>query len=116
MHELSVAESIFRLAEEKIGEYPDKKPVKIKLDIGILSGIDFDALDFAITSVIKNTPFEQTAVEITRILPKAVCKECGCEFDPVDYLSNCPQCGNFQIEIIAGKELIIKSIELEDIE
>jgi len=114
MHELSVAESIFRIADEKIKAYPDKKPVKITLEIGLLSGIDFEALDFAISSVIKNTPFEATSIQIDKISPLARCNECHHEFQPDDYITPCPICGNFNVAFIKGKELLIRSIELED--
>lgn len=113
MHELSVAESIFRLAEEKILQYPGKKPMKIILEIGTLAGIDFEALDFALTSMVKSTLFDQTEIEIIKIQPQARCSDCGHEFIPVDYLANCPNCGNFKIDFIKGKELLIRSIELE---
>jgi len=116
MHELSVAESIFRLAKEKIEGYPGNKPTKINLEIGVLSGIEFEALDFAIQSVIKDTIFEQTIIEINKVQPSARCNDCNHEFEPSDYITNCPNCGNFNIEFIKGKELLIKTIELEEIE
>jgi len=114
MHELSVAESIFRLAGEKIASYPDKKPVQINLQIGLLSGIEFEALDFAISSVIKNSPFENAQVIIEKIKPLARCNECRHEFEPEDYITCCPECGSFTFNFLKGKELLIRSIELED--
>ncbi len=114
MHELSIAESIFRIAGEKIKEYPGKKPVKINLEIGTLSGIDYEALDFAISSVIKGTPFENTDIDVDRIAPLAKCETCQHEFVPDDYLTSCPECGNFMIRFIRGKELLIRSIEMEE--
>lgn len=113
MHELSVAESIFRLAGEKIAAYPDKKPIQINLEIGLLSGIEFEALEFAISSVIKDTPFENTQVIIEKINPLARCKQCNQEFEPEDYITCCPNCGSFTFRFLKGKELLIRSIELE---
>ncbi len=113
MHELSVAESIFRLAEEKITAYSGKRPVKINLEIGLFSGIDFEALEFAISSVVKNTLFEETVIQIDKVSPLARCNECQHEFQPEDYITTCPVCGNFNVEFLKGKELLIRSIELE---
>jgi hydrogenase nickel incorporation protein HypA/HybF len=113
MHELSVAESIVRLTEEKISLYPDKKPVKIVLDIGLISGIDFDALDFAMKSAVKNSSIENADIVINRIEPEAECMDCHRRFKADDYLVNCPDCQGFNISFLKGKELLIRSIELE---
>jgi hydrogenase nickel incorporation protein HypA/HybF len=116
MHELSVAESIFRLAEEKIAPYKNKKTVQINLQIGLLSGIDFDALDFAISSVIKDTVFEHVLINIEKIKPLAKCSQCQLEFEPEDYITCCPKCGSLIFDFLKGRELFIRSIELEETE
>ena len=113
MHELSVAESIVRITKEKISQYPDKIPVKLVLEIGLLSGIDFDALDFAMKSVVKNTSIENCIIEIIRIEPLAKCSNCGHLFKAEDYIASCPECGSIDIEFLKGRELLIRSIELE---
>ncbi len=113
MHELSVAENIVRITEEKISHYPDKKPVKIILEIGLMSGIDFDALDFAMQSAVKDTELENAVIEIIRIEPLAKCRNCGHSFKAEDYLASCPECFSIDIEFLKGKELLIRSIELE---
>jgi hydrogenase nickel incorporation protein HypA/HybF len=113
MHELSIAENIIKLTEEKISQYPGKKPVKVILEIGLLSGIDFDALDFAMQSVVKNTIMENTEIEIIRIEPMAKCRSCENIFKAEDYLSSCPKCLSLDIEFLRGRELLLRSIELE---
>jgi len=44
---------------------------------------------------------------------KLVCGECGNEFYMGEELTPCPKCGSMSLNIIAGKEFRLESIEIE---
>jgi hydrogenase nickel incorporation protein HypA/HybF len=113
MHELSIAMNIVQITGEKLASYPGKKPVKITLQIGLLAGVEFDALDFALQSATRGTLLENALIEIEKIKGEAQCSVCQVKFPAEDYLVNCPECGSFQINFLSGRELLIRSIEME---
>ncbi len=113
MHELTVAVNIVQIVNDEVKERNISKVDEMVLDVGEMAGIDFEALDFALQEAVRNSPLERTRITINKIEARAKCMECGHEFAINDFLSNCPECGNFQFDIIKGKELKIKSLTVE---
>lgn len=113
MHELSIAVNIVEIAEEKAKAENAQVIKEIELEVGELSGVVFDALDFALNSAIKDSMLESVVIKIYKIPGQAQCKQCMHQYNTDDYFSTCPQCGDFQTEIIKGKELRVKSIIIE---
>ena len=112
MHELSIAQSIVDIADEEARKAGAVAISKIELDIGLLAGIEFDAFDFAWPEAVRNTFLENAERVINKIPGKAQCVSCGHIFEMKDYFELCPECGAYNHEIISGKELKIKSIEI----
>ena len=114
MHELSIAEQILDIANE----YSERENVKavqeIELEIGSLSGIEIDALTFALDVVTKNTVLHDAKVTIIDVPARARCESCGHEFLLEDFFSPCPECGAFQTETLQGQELRVKSLIVND--
>lgn len=113
MHELSIAMSIVEIAEENINQANLSKVTEIELDVGELSGVVFDALEFAMVEAVKDTVLQNAVRKINRIPGKARCNECGFEFELEDIYTPCPKCASFDNEIIKGKELKVKSLIAE---
>ncbi len=112
MHELSIAYSIVEIASEEARKAEAVSVSKIELDIGLLAGIEFDAFDFAWPEAIRNTVLEGAERIVNKIPGKAKCGSCGHVFGMQDYFELCPQCSAYDHEVISGKELKIKSIEI----
>ncbi len=112
MHELSIAQSIVDIAEEEARKAEAVSVNKIELDIGMLAGIEFAAFDFAWPEATRNTVLEHAHCVINKIKGKARCGTCGHVFEMKDYFELCPVCGAYDHEVISGKELKIKSIEI----
>ncbi len=113
MHELSIAMSIVEIAEENVQQSKLSKVTEIELDVGELSGVVFDALEFAMVEAVKDTVLKDAVRKINRIPGKAKCKECGCVFEVEDIYTPCPECASFENEVINGKELKVKSLIAE---
>lgn len=110
MHEMSIAVSIVDIAGAEAEKAKVNAFSEIVLEIGALSGIEIDALELAMKSACKGTVLNDAAVKINHIPAIARCKQCGIEF-PVDHVfSVCPGCGQFDLEILQGKELKVKSL------
>lgn len=111
MHELSIALGIVDIAEKEAKKAGVSAFKKIDLEIGTLSGIILDSLDFAWNSAVNGTCLENSVRCIERIDAVAKCLDCDLEFNTLSLYEQCPKCGGFATALIKGKELRIKSLE-----
>lgn len=112
MHELSIALSIVDIAEEEVKKANASKVEKIELDIGNLSGVEIDALEFIWQEAVRSSVLENSERRINRIRGKAKCMECAEEFEMEQLFDACPKCNQYFNEIIQGKELKVRSLTL----
>ncbi|MDR1876656.1 MAG: hydrogenase maturation nickel metallochaperone HypA [Flavobacteriaceae bacterium] len=110
MHELSVATSILRIAEEEVGKIKGDKVKEITLKVGKLSGVELDSLHFAWELCMKGTVLENAELIVLEPEGQARCAECNTIFPLEKVYDVCPECKSPFKEIISGKELKIKKL------
>ncbi len=110
MHELALTAAIVDSAEEAA---QGRRVLRVTLEIGRLSGVVADAIRFCFDAVARGTAVEGAVLEVSEIDGRARCRRCGAEFGTPDLYTPC-RCGAFDIERLAGQELTIKSIEVEE--
>ena len=110
MHELTIAQSIVELAEEVALKEQADSIKSIDIEIGALSGIVTDALEFAIELTVKKTKLEFSRINYIMIDGLADCKNCNHRFKTNNLLALCPKCNQANFRIIDGKQLRIKSL------
>lgn len=113
MHELSIALGIVKIAETETKKAKANKVKSIELEIGALSGVEMDALDFAWPVAVKNTILEDARREIDYVSAIARCIDCDTEFTIEHNYDTCPKCNSYFKDIIKGKELRVKALEVE---
>jgi hydrogenase nickel incorporation protein HypA/HybF len=113
MHELSIALGIVKIAEEESRKAEAKKITAIELEIGSMSGIELDALEFAWPVAVKDTVLAEAKREIDWIEARARCADCHHEFDVEYSYDSCPKCNSYFKNVFKGKELRVKSLEIE---
>ncbi|MBR9999203.1 MAG: hydrogenase maturation nickel metallochaperone HypA [Cyclobacteriaceae bacterium] len=112
MHEFSIALSIVEIAEKEVKKHNAERVESIEMEIGKLSGIEPMALEFAWDHAVVDTVLENAERKINYIKGRAICEECGKEFE-IDFIyDECPDCHSYQKEFLSGKELIVKSLTL----
>ena len=114
MHELSIALSIADLAAEQARQAGAALVRAIELDIGALSGVDTEALNFAMDIAFKNTLLEEAEIKINHIKAACECMDCAHEFGAESYLFSCPKCNGSNTRIIRGMEMQLRSLLIED--
>jgi len=112
MHELSIALGIVKIAEDERQKAQAQKVDKIELEIGALSGVEMTSLDFVWPIAVKNTSLEKAEYLVDYIKGRANCLECGQEYSINHLYDSCPICNGYFKDIIAGKELRVKAIEV----
>ena len=110
MHELSIVMGIIKIAEDYARVANALVIDEIELDIGTMSGIDMQSMEFAWTQATKGTKLSATIKKVNSIMAKAKCIDCETEFEIKNYYDACTVCGQHLIAIIQGKELKVKSL------
>jgi len=114
MHEFTIVQGLIQQIEEYLKRENYKKVLKINLEIGDLSGVVKEALEFAYDVCSKGTSIEGAQLKISRVPVKARCDKCYNEFFVEDYCFLCPDCGGIDLKILSGRELKIKEMEVDD--
>lgn len=112
MHELSIVWSIVEIAETQVKKAGATRVDRIDLEIGELAGVAFEALDFAWEVGVNHTVLQGAERHIHRLEGKARCMDCDHTFAIHELFEPCPACGRFLNEVIQGKELRVKSLEV----
>ena len=108
MHELAITQSVVDAVVEKL----DGASIRtLTLEIGRLSGVVPDSVRFCFDLVASGTSLEGAALEIVEPPGAGTCRTCGEEFTMVDVFPLCP-CGSADVEITAGRQLKIMSVEV----
>jgi len=113
MHELSIAQSIVSIAESEAAKAKTTTIRRIELEIGTLAGIELDALNFVWPAAVKGTLLENAIKSITIIEARACCNTCQNIFILEQLYDPCPECSGYHKQLLEGKDLKIKSLELE---
>jgi len=112
MHELMLSEGIVRAVLSTPGATRENlRTVNIK--VGALSSASTELLEFGMGVMLKQEGVEGVEVRIEEVPARVRCK-CGNEYASENMFDACPKCGGFNREILAGMEVTVESIEVED--
>mgnify|MGYP001223022997 CR=1 FL=1 len=108
MHELAIIEGVVDTVTERIGDAPISS---VRLEIGALSGVVDDSLQFCFELATEGTSLQGASLEITHIAGRCRCRACGSEFSPDGLILLC-RCGSADAEVLSGQELSIASVKV----
>jgi hydrogenase nickel incorporation protein HypA/HybF len=115
MHEMGIAMEIVEIARASVpADMPGAKIQRVNLQVGKLSAIVPDSLRFCFDLVARDTPLEGAELAIEEIPVVARCKDCRNQWTVTEPVFTCETCRSGAIDILSGRELDIKSIEIED--
>lgn len=113
MHELSLTQSIVELAIEYARREQAAAIRSITVEIGDLSGVLADAVEFAFDVCSKGTMAEGASLEILHITGRGRCLECHEESELETLTYTCPQCGSLALETVQGQEMKFTEMEID---
>jgi hydrogenase nickel incorporation protein HypA/HybF len=64
MHELSLAGGILRVLEQTRERDPFERITQLRLEVGVLAGVEIESLRFALSSIAANTILAGASIEI----------------------------------------------------
>ena len=116
MHELSVAMRIVQALDEELASEPnDLKISTVSLQVGTLSGLVPEALDFSWDFATENSVLKGSKLDIQVVDAAGYCQQCQQEQALTNLQSmRCPVCREPITQITGGNELEILSVEVDD--
>jgi hydrogenase nickel incorporation protein HypA/HybF len=76
--------------------------------------VEPEALRFAFTVVMAGTIAEQARLVIEEVPAVCFCGPCAQPFPAPDGNCECPRCGAISLELLQGRELELRSLEVEE--
>ena len=113
MHELSIMESALSTALAEASRAEARRVRVICLQIGKLSGVVPEALQFAFEALTPGTLAEGAELAIENVPARFWCVGCTNEFEAENLLAECPRCGSPSRELRSGREMKLTSLEIE---
>ena len=114
MHEIGITRSMLSLVLKEAEKAGAKRVKNIDLVIGGLTGVLEDCVKFYLEILSKGTIAEGASVSIRMVSPLAMCQKCNTtSVFKLGIEWQCPHCNNTHMQIAGGRELIVKSIDIE---
>jgi len=113
MHELGLTKELVDLVAAKAAAAGARRIVSVRLAIGAMSGVEADAVSFCFSVVAKDTIAEGARLDIERIPLTLRCRGCGVTAPVENIFTVCAKCGSTEVEVTAGREFTIKSMEVD---
>lgn len=110
MHELSIARNVVSIVCEHAA---GQRVTRVRLEIGRLSGVMPDAIEFCFDVCTQGTAAQGAALEVVEVPGRGRCEGCGAEVPLEAPIGLCPECGAARLRLIAGEELKIVEMGVE---
>ncbi|MBU4032255.1 MAG: hydrogenase maturation nickel metallochaperone HypA [Candidatus Thermoplasmatota archaeon] len=123
MHEFSMMMSIVELVKSEMEKRPVIKVTEINLEVGDLTFLSHDALQFGFQALVETEPrIGPDSLKIIPVPAEVKCSDCGFSgaMKFADSEANhlmtpvfqCPECAG-PVEIVRGKECTVRNIRME---
>jgi hydrogenase nickel incorporation protein HypA/HybF len=116
MHEIGIANSILEAVLDEATRRAAARVHRIGVRIGVLAGVDADALRFCFEALTRDTDLAALELEIELCPRIHHCPACGAEFAVVDYEFRCPQCEEEKTQFVSGDQLELAYMEIDEYE
>ena len=114
MHEVSLVEGVLRILEQQAAEQAFSRVKTVWLEIGELSHVSPEAMDFCFAAIAKSSPVAADArLEIIRVPGQAWCQDCAATVAIPQRFGPCPKCAGTNLAVTGGEEMRVKELEVE---
>ena len=110
MHELGITRNIVAIVADAA---QGRKVTRVHLEVGKLSGVMAQAIGFCFEAVCKESAIDGATLSIHEVEGRARCRACERELETPTLFTACG-CGSRDLVRLAGEELKITTMELEE--
>jgi hydrogenase nickel incorporation protein HypA/HybF len=111
VHELAISSAVL---ESVLRHADGRRVMSVRLRVGHLRQVVPDSLDFYWGIVTRDGVAEGSVLEQEVIPARLECRDCGREWAIELPVFRCPGCGGAEVAVVAGDELEVESIEVEE--
>jgi hydrogenase nickel incorporation protein HypA/HybF len=111
VHELSIASAVVEIASRHAA---GRRVTRVELKVGHLRQVVPDSLCFAFELVSEGTELEGAELVIEAVPARGRCRRCAAETASGGFPLSCGECGSWELDIVAGEELHVQALELEE--
>ena len=113
MHEMSLAESVQQIIEEHARTEGFSRVLAVRLEIGMLAGVEPEALRFCFEAAMLGSMAEGARLEIVETPGSGWCRRCDVTVPMAERYSACPHCGGYELQPNGGTEMRITELEVK---
>jgi hydrogenase nickel incorporation protein HypA/HybF len=111
VHELAISTAIVNTAEKHAA---GRKVTVVTVRLGRMRQVVPDTLAFYWELVTRDGLCEGSRLEQIIVPARLACRACEHEWEPEWALFRCEKCGTADVAVVAGEELEVESIEVEE--
>lgn len=111
MHEIGYCEGVVEAVVRRAAGRP---VARVGVRIGALHRIVPDAFAQSFQLVAGGTPAENAVPELVVVPAVATCRGCGAVFDTLDPSALCPDCGDIDVTVEGGDEVVLEWVVYAD--
>lgn len=116
IHEAGIAAELIARVRERLEGVPHGAVRAVRLAVGDLAGVNVDALEFAFDCLARETPLAGARLVVEQVPVTLLCRMCGTRGGIADWRFRCGHCGSDAVSVVAGRELDLRSLDVEDVE
>jgi hydrogenase nickel incorporation protein HypA/HybF len=113
MHELAVCQALIEQVERVARQNDARRVVSIVITVGPLSGVEPQLLEHAYPLAAAGTIAEHASLVVETVPVRVRCRACGAETDAQANAIVCGSCGDWQVDVTGGEEMLLRRVEIE---
>ena len=113
MHEMSIVAGILDIAEQEARAAGARVINTVEIEVGGLAGVEIPALEFCFEVARRDTLAATAELIVHEIPGRGFCPECERDVAVDFFMAVCPECGQSLLEILQGKELKVRAINVD---
>jgi hydrogenase nickel incorporation protein HypA/HybF len=120
MHELSMADAMVKTVLDVAEKNDATEVLEVTIEVGKLTMLNPEQLRFLLDVLVEDTLLADAEINIVELPVELKCNICDytglAEMDDSDHylaIVKCPECGERNVEITAGRECNVKNIKIE---
>ena len=110
MHELGVVMEVVKTVLNFVRDNNIEEIDTLVLQIGELSAMIPKYIEAVYPAAVDGTILEKTKLRIEIIPGNGMCKDCRTVYNLIQNNGSCPKCASKQMELLSGKEFVVKEI------
>jgi hydrogenase nickel incorporation protein HypA/HybF len=110
MHEFGLCDGVIEAVQRRAA---GRRVLHVRVRAGALLRVVDAAFQQAFQHAATGTEAENATLDLVIDPARALCRDCAAQIESSELIAVCPKCGGVDVELTAGEELMLESIEYE---